>query len=76
MVPALAAVAALAALVAAALFRRRGRGGAGLLARSDAPPGLKHLAATVLDLSDLGLHLPSAPPPGRRSRLGALLALR
>lgn len=78
MVALLATIASLAALGAALLLRRRGgRGGAELLPRIDpSPAGLKHLATTVSDLSDLGLHLGQGHRPGRKPRLGALLGPR
>ncbi len=41
------------------------------------PAGVKHLAASVGELSDLGLHLPAATRAlGHRHRLGVLLGLR
>jgi hypothetical protein len=62
-----------------ALRSRRGRRSPGLSSAIDPmPAGVKHLARTVSDLSDLGLHLPATRTtvlPGR-PRLGALLDLR
>ncbi len=78
LVLALAALAA-ATLAAFALRRRRGRRPAGLASRIDArPAGVRHLASTVSELSDLGLHLPEARGAAlaRKPRLGALLGLR
>ncbi len=40
------------------------------------PAGVKHLAATVSDLSDLDMHLPAARRALARRRLGFLLGLR
>lgn len=40
------------------------------------PAGVKHLAARVSDLSDLGMHLPAATRALEKRRLGALLGLR
>jgi hypothetical protein len=59
--------------------RRRVRRSPGLSSAIDPmPAGVKHLARTVTDLSDLGLHLPSARATSLagRHRLGALLDLR
>jgi len=73
------ALAALAVVSAAALAARRGRKRRPALAPGlDAlPAGVKHLASTVSDLSDLGLHLPAAHRAAlaRKPRLGALLDL-
>jgi hypothetical protein len=70
----LTAIAAVAATAAAALLlrRRRARHGA-LAARLDRPPaGVAHLASSVSDLSDFGLHLHAARRSGK-PRLGAAL---
>jgi hypothetical protein len=74
---ALLAVLAVAAVAAAALRRRRVLR-RGLAPRIDpAPAGMKHLAARVSELSDLGLHLPAASRTlAPKRRLGALLGLR
>jgi hypothetical protein len=78
MAVALATVAALAALAVVLLLRRRGARPEDLVPRrfDPSPAGLKHLAASVSDLSDLGLHLGAARRPGRKPRLGMLLGLR
>ncbi len=71
--------AATAAATAIALRRRRARRASGLAPALDPlPAGLKHLAATVSDLSDLELRLPSARRSaiGRKGRLAVLLGLR
>ncbi len=72
-----AAVVVAVAGVALATRRRRGRR-ASLAASLDAmPAGVKHLAASVGELSDLGLHLSAATRAlGTRRRLGVLLGLR
>jgi hypothetical protein len=70
---------ALAVTLGAALGLRRNRvRRAGLGSVLDpAPAGVKHLATTVSDLSDLGLHLPAARAAlASKPRLGALLHLR
>ncbi len=65
------------ATLAWALRRRTGRRPS-LAARVEPfPAGLKHLASTVSDLSDIGIHLPaSTRAMARKRRLGALLGLR
>jgi hypothetical protein len=69
-------------IVAGALLarrRRRARRPEGLSSAMDPmPAGVKHLARTVSDLSDLGLHLGSARATALagKHRLGALLDLR
>jgi hypothetical protein len=74
----LATVAALAALAVGLLLRRRGARPEDLVPRRIDPSqaGLKHLATSVSDLSDLGLHLGAVRRPGGKPRLGALLGLR
>lgn len=59
-------------------LRRRGSRRPSLAARVEPlPAGVKHLASTVSDLSDLGLHLPAATRAlARKRRLGVLLGLR
>lgn len=74
------ALAAAVVLAGAVLgLRRRRSRRLGLASELDPmPAGVKHLATTVSDLSDLGLHLASrrgAVIPGKPS-LGALLDLR
>jgi hypothetical protein len=73
---ALLVAAATAVTAAATLLRRRRARHEGLAPRPDAlPAGRHHLASSVSELSDLGLHLHLA----RRSakpRLGELLAHR
>jgi hypothetical protein len=62
-----------------ALRHRRGRRSPGLSSSLDPmPAGVKHLARTVSDLSDLGLHLPSGRGTALagKPRLAALLDLR
>jgi hypothetical protein len=77
---AFALVLALSAVAAAlVLRRRRGRRSPPLSPAIDPlPAGMKHLAKTVSDLSDLGLHLPSARATAvaGKARLGTLLDLR
>jgi hypothetical protein len=78
---ALAAILTLSIVVGAllALRRRRGRRAPGLSSTIDPmPAGVKHLARTVSDLSDVGLHLPAARTTALagKHRLGALLDLR
>ena len=76
---ALILVLSVAAGGALALRHRRGRRSPVLSPAIDPlPAGLKHLATTVSDLSDLGLHLPStrAATIARKPRLGSLLGLR
>lgn len=74
---ALALTALLAATGAALLLLRRRRPRGGMALRVERrPAGLKHLATTVSDLSDLGLHLPAARRPPGKPRLGVLLGLR
>jgi hypothetical protein len=66
-----------AAPVAVALGRKRRAARRAFAPRLDrSPAGLKHLAAQVSDLSDLGFHLPSARSLAPRRRLGVLLGLR
>ncbi len=73
------ALSAVAAVSAAALAVRRARRRRPALAPGldVLPAGVKHLASTVSDLSDLGLHLPAAHRAAlaRKPRLGALLDL-
>ncbi len=73
---ALVAVAVVATLIWS--LRRRGARPASLVDRVEPlPAGVKHLASTVSDLSDLGIHLPAATRAlARRRRLGTLLGLR
>jgi hypothetical protein len=76
-----AAVAAIAAALAVALVRgrrRRARRGAPLSSALDPlPAGLKHLASSVNDLSDVDFRLPVARRDlVVRHRLGVLLGLR
>ncbi len=69
---ALIVVAATATTAAAVVLHKRRRAHT-LAARLDAgPAGLRHLAASVSDLSDLGLHLHAARRMGK-PRLGAVL---
>ncbi len=69
-----AAVAAALAGVAVATRRRRGRRA---LRLDTMPAGVKHLAASVGELSDLGMHLSAATRAlGSRRRRGVLLGLR
>jgi hypothetical protein len=76
---ALIAIASGASAAALLLLRRR-RSRAGLLdlvPRITPPPaGLQHLARTMSDLSDLGIHLRAGRSSAGRSRLGTLLGLR
>ncbi len=66
-----------AALVALGLRRRRPSRRPGLVTRVEPlPAGVKHLAARVSDLSDLGMHLPAATRALEKRRLGVLLGLR
>jgi hypothetical protein len=75
----LAASLALALTVGAALGlrrRRARRAGLGVSVLDPMPAGVKHLATTVSDLSDIGLHLPSSRAAlTSKARLGALLHL-
>jgi hypothetical protein len=65
------------ALLGLLLRRRRPARRHGLEMRVEPlPAGVKHLAARVSDLSDLGLHLPAATRALEKRRLGALLGLR
>jgi hypothetical protein len=76
---ALLVASSIAAGAALALLRRRGRRPGPLSPALDPlPAGVKHLASTVSDLSDLGLHLRAArgDPRAGKARLGALLDLR
>lgn len=59
-------------------LRRRPSRSASLTSRVEPlPAGMKHLAATVSDLSDFDFHLPSATRAlARKRRLGVLLGLR
>jgi hypothetical protein len=61
-----------------AIRHRRGRRAHGLSSAIDPmPAGVKHLARTVTDLSDLGLHLPAGRAAALgKARLGTLLDLR
>ena len=62
-----------------ALRRRRARRDDAFAPRLDPlPAGVKHLATTVSDLSDLGIHLHAAHRASslRKPRLGALIELR
>ncbi len=67
-----------AALLALVLRRRRSvRRRPDLVTRVEPlPAGVKHLAARVSDLSDLGMHLPAAKRALEKRRLGVLLGLR
>jgi hypothetical protein len=71
-------LAAMATAAAVVLCRRRVRKAPALDGLDPLPAGLKHLATTVSDLSDCGLHLPAAQRAvlARKPRLGALLDLR
>lgn len=76
-----AGVAFLTMSIAAALvwaLRRRAGRRSSLVGRVEPlPAGVKHLASTVSDLSDIGIHLPaSSRMIARRRRLGVLLGLR
>ncbi|HEY6098816.1 MAG TPA: hypothetical protein VIW03_05265 [Anaeromyxobacter sp.] len=68
---------AMAGVVGLAL-RRRSAPRPSLASRVEPlPAGVKHLASTVSDLSDLGMHLPAATRAlARKRRLGLLLGLR
>jgi hypothetical protein len=69
---ALIVLAATATTTAAVVLRRR-RARARILTTLEAgPAGLRHLASSVSDLSDLGLHLHAARRMGK-PRLGAVL---
>jgi hypothetical protein len=74
----LAAVLVVAATLGAALGlrrRRARRNGLGSVL-DPMPAGMKHLATTVSDLSDIGLHLPASRSAlTSKARLGALLHL-
>ena len=62
----------------ALVMRRRPSRTSSLASRIEPlPAGVKHLAATVSDLSDFQLHLPAATRAlAPRRRLGVLLGLR
>jgi hypothetical protein len=65
------------AAVLLAVRRRRARVTPALEPRITPPPaGLQHLARTMSDLSDLGLHLRADRSCAGKARLGALLDLR
>ncbi len=65
-------LAVVAAAVAVVRARRRSARAAGLsLGTARRPAGVSHLAASVSELSDLDMHLPSAA--AQRRRLGTLL---
>jgi hypothetical protein len=70
--------AATATTAAWALLRRRRARRGGLLGPSlhPTPAGIHHLASSVSDLSDLGLHLDAARRAAGRPRLGAVLEHR
>lgn len=74
----LAVVAATATTAAWALLRRRRARRGGLLETPLRPTaaGMHHLASSVSDLSDLGLHLHAARRAAGRPRLGAVLEQR
>ena len=73
---ALVVVAATATTAAAVALRRRRARQGGLASRHDAlPAGLHHLATSVTDLSDLGLHLHAARRDAK-PRLGVFLQPR
>ena len=75
---ALVVAAATATTAAWAILRRRRARRAGVLApplRASAA-GVHHLASSVSDLSDLGLHLDAARRAAGRPRLGAVLEQR
>jgi len=75
---ALVVAAATATTAAWGLLRRRRSRRAGLLAvplRATAA-GVNHLASSVSELSDLGLHLDAARRGAGRPRLGAVLEQR
>lgn len=71
---ALLALAAAAAAAAALRRRRTERAGALAAPLRAGPAGVRHLAASVSELSDMGLHLPV--PAGRKGRVGSPLGLR
>ncbi len=76
---ALAVAVATAVVGGVALRRRRSRGSRELAPILDPlPAGLRHLATTVSDLSDVGFHLSASRRTAlhRKPRLGALLGLR
>jgi hypothetical protein len=75
---ALIVTAATATTAALALLRRRRTRRGGLLGPSlrSPPAGVHHLASSVSDLSDLGLHLDAARRAAGRPRLGAVLEQR
>jgi hypothetical protein len=67
---------AVAVGAALALRRRRARRVGFGSVLDPMPAGVKHLATTVSDLSDLGLHLPARAALASKPRLGVLLDLR
>jgi hypothetical protein len=75
---ALIVAAATATTAAWGLLRRRRARRAGLLAAPlhPKPAGVHHLASSVSELSDLGLHLHAARRAAGRPRLGAVLEQR
>jgi hypothetical protein len=74
---ALAFAAVSSAALVALLARRRRAPAAGLLTPiGPLPPGVRHLAARVSDLSALRVELPVARRAVEPRRLGALLGLR
>jgi len=74
---ALALLAVLASAAVVALLKARSRRLALALRAHALPPGARQLAATVSELSDLGLRLPAAEPGlAHRRRTGALLGPR
>lgn len=74
---ALALLAVLASAAAVTVVRARSRRGALVLRPGAIAPGARQLAATVSELSDLGLHRPSAGRAlGQRRRAGLLLGPR
>lgn len=71
------AFAAVSSAALVALLVRRRRAPAGLLTPiGPLPPGVRHLAARVSDLSALRVELPVARRAVESRRLGALLGLR
>jgi hypothetical protein len=75
---ALALTALAAGLSAAAIWVLRRRRTRATLARASrlAPAGVKHLARTLRDLSDVGIPLRADRSSMEKARLGSLLGLR
>ncbi len=71
---AIALLAVVTASVAVARRRRSARAPARYVRSRRRPAGVRHLVASVSELSDLDLHLPAAA--AQRRRLGSLLGSR